>query len=459
MVAPLSSALHVGLVPGAIIGNKYRIDGILGEGGMGVVLSAMHLELDLPVAIKVVRDELAEDEQAVASLIFEARAAARMRGSHIVRVLDVARLDTGAPYIVMERLEGSDLAATLDEHGVMTTNAAVSAVLQACEGLAEAHALGIVHRDLKPANLFLAKTPEGTVLKVLDFGISKNLGAAVRSGRRSTLTKAGLTVGSPYYMSPEQMRALPSLDARADVWSLGAILFELLTGRCPFEGEKPAVICAKVLTEPAPSLRAYCDAPAELDAIIQRCLEKDLGARFQTVSQLADALRALVIVQPSASVDARRASGIDLKLGSNTRSASRNKGWAALTLVSVLLLGLGAAFWQLRTHPEAMHWLGLEPVAAVQAPNPPKAAPQQPARIETSSIEVTPGEHAPRVAILPAPAPRSWPRPATEAATPMPNVVPPASEPPAPAPRAASPAEPTTPLRADRDSVGQRYDL
>ncbi|HKO53702.1 MAG TPA: serine/threonine-protein kinase, partial [Polyangiaceae bacterium] len=216
------------LSPGCVVGNKYRIDGCLGEGGMGVVLSATHLELDAPVAIKVVREEFAGSQDIVERVLFEARAVARMRSNHVVRVLDVARLESGCPYIVMEQLQGVDLGLSLWENGACSVPQAIDYLLQACDGLAEAHGLGIVHRDLKPGNLFLAKTPEGVVLKVLDFGISKEVSTPFHSVTRisrTSLTSAGDPVGSPYYMAPEQMRASPDVDARADIWSLGAILF------------------------------------------------------------------------------------------------------------------------------------------------------------------------------------------------------------------------------------------
>ncbi|HEY3253646.1 MAG TPA: serine/threonine-protein kinase, partial [Polyangiaceae bacterium] len=234
MNAPITIPDGTGLVPGSIVGNKYRIDGCLGEGGMGVVLSATHLELDAPVAIKVVREEFAGSHDIVERVLFEARAVARMRSSHVVRVLDVARLPSGCPYIVMEQLQGVDLGFALWENGMFSVPQAIDYLLQACDGLAEAHGLGIVHRDLKPGNLFLAKTPEGVVLKVLDFGISKEVSTPLRAVRtsRTSLTSSGDPVGSPFYMAPEQMRASPDVDARADIWSLGAILFELLTGQC-----------------------------------------------------------------------------------------------------------------------------------------------------------------------------------------------------------------------------------
>jgi serine/threonine-protein kinase len=452
------------LLPGVIIGNKYRVDGFLGEGGMGVVLSATHLELDSAVAIKVVREELAEDEHAVENLLFEARAAARMRGAHIVRVLDVGRLDTGAPYVVMEQLRGWDLGAELVANGALSASLAASYLLQACEGLAEAHALGIIHRDLKPANLFVAETHEGPVLKVLDFGISKNVGAAVRSGPRSTLTKSGLAVGSPYYMSPEQMRALPNLDARADIWSLGAILFELLTGRCPFEGEKPAEICAKVLTTPTPSLFDSCPGgPEELDVVIHCCLQKDPNARYQTVTELADALRHFMATQ------AASATKLEESEVAPVRRRSR-KGAVALVAMSALLVSAGVVFWQLGGSARGLRWLDGPPATAAELPSKPSALPARTAEpvpepaMAVAPSPVTPVERSEKPSVAGPAAPRSWPRPTASPTAPTVEIAPIAAVP-LPAPVAppglpASDRPPATPLRTpDHDSVGQRYDL
>lgn len=314
----VSASAPSALQPGAMIGQKYRVDGLLGWGGMGVVLRATHLELDAPVAIKVVREELAQREEVVSRLLFEARAAAKLRGRHIVRVSDVARLESGAPYIVMELLEGADLATILQDRGALPVYEAVDYVIQACEGLAEAHALGIVHRDLKPENLFIAATPEGGILKILDFGISKAVEGSLSCTPRATLTSAGNAVGSPYYMSPEQMRASRSVDARADIWSLGAILFELLTGRCPFDGDSIPSVCAKVLgDEPTPLRKLASDVPAELALIVDLCLRKDAAERFQSVDELATALCAFVEGGGELAADPswRLASGINLKSG------------------------------------------------------------------------------------------------------------------------------------------------
>jgi eukaryotic-like serine/threonine-protein kinase len=379
MSAPLPIPDGIRLVPGSIVGNKYRIDGCLGEGGMGVVLSATHLELDAPVAIKVVREEFAGSQDMVERVLFEARAVARMRSSHVVRVLDVERLDTGCPYIVMEQLQGVELGLALWENGPFSAQQAIDYVLQACDGLAEAHSLGIVHRDLKPGNLFLATTPEGVVLKVLDFGISKEVNTPLRSVSRkprTSLTSGGDPVGSPYYMAPEQMRASPDIDARADIWSLGAILFELLTGQCPFEGETLAEVCGKVLAEAPPSLSTFAvSAAAELDPIIARCLQKDPNLRYQTVSEFASALRAW---RPSEDVELPEA---------DPRPRWRRSARLPAMVAACGLLALGAVgFWQTRGSAASLQANGVRPVIAAAAapiwralPELPESEPEQPA--------------------------------------------------------------------------------
>lgn len=368
-----------GLFPGFIVGNKYRIDGCLGEGGMGVVLSATHLELDAPVAIKVVREEYAGSDDIVERVLFEARAVARMRSSHVVRVLDVARLDSGCPYIVMEQLQGVDLGNALWDNGPFSVPEAIDFLLQACDGLAEAHGLGIVHRDLKPGNLFLATTPEGVVLKVLDFGISKEVGSPLRSiarRPRTSLTSSGDPVGSPYYMAPEQMRASPDIDARADIWSLGAILFELLTAQCPFEGDTMSEVCAKVLTEDPTPLSTLSSGPAmELEPVIARCLAKDPKLRYQTVGEFAQALRAW---RPSEDVELPEP---------EPRSRLRRSARLPLAMVGLsAALALGAVgFWQTRGSAASVDARKVRPMIAAEAdpiwralPTTPKVEPAAP---------------------------------------------------------------------------------
>jgi serine/threonine protein kinase len=275
--------------PGQILAGKYRVDRVLGAGGMGVVVAATHLQLEERVAIKFLLPEAMQNPEAVARFGREARAAVKIRGEHVARVTDVGALETGAPFMVMEYLDGHDLSQLIRDRGAMPPADAVDAVLQACEALAEAHALGIVHRDLKPANLFMIRRPDGTPsVKVLDFGISKLTNSAASD---HAMTRTSAIMGSPLYMSPEQMTASRDVDARTDVWAIGVVLYELLSGRVPFSAETLPQICALILTAAPPSIRQFApNVPDALQAAVLRCLEKDRARRFQNVSELARAL-------------------------------------------------------------------------------------------------------------------------------------------------------------------------
>lgn len=273
-----------------VLADKYRIERELGRGGMGIVLSATHLQLEERVAIKFLLPELAHDPAIVARFLREGRAAIKIRSEHVVRVRDVATLPGGTPYLVMEHLQGRNFEELLEDQGRLTPELAVDHLLQATEALAEAHALGMVHRDLKPANLFLAHRADGSpCVKVLDFGITKVSDAQDVVNFDST--KASIVMGSPRYMSPEQMRSLRTIDARADIWALGVILHELITGIPPFDGATMPDLLAAILQDPSPPLRQHRpDAPHGLEAIVARCLEKDPAARYADVAELAQAL-------------------------------------------------------------------------------------------------------------------------------------------------------------------------
>jgi len=271
---------------GDILAGKYRVEQVLGVGGMGVVVAAHHLHLDERVAIKFLLPEVArQGGEPVARFMREARAAAKIRSEHVGRVTDVGALDDGTPFLVMEYLEGSDLSKILEQGGPLAVEDALDYVLQACEALAEAHAIGIVHRDLKPANLFLARRADGSpCIKVLDFGISK------MNDIRGDMTRTRATLGSPLYMSPEQLVSTGDVDARADLWSLGVILFELLTGKLPYEAETMPQLVAQVLQNAPARLRSLrADISVELDAVVMRCLQP-ATMRFQNIAELAGAL-------------------------------------------------------------------------------------------------------------------------------------------------------------------------
>jgi hypothetical protein len=280
---------RVGL--GDVLAGKYRVERILGSGGMGVVVAARHLQLDVLVALKMMTKEAAQDPELVSRFLREGRAAARLRSEHVARVTDVGTLESGAPYQVMEYLEGCDLHDLLGTRGPLPIPFAVEYIVQACEALDEAHRAGIVHRDIKPSNLFLTTQPSGMAcIKVFDFGISKSdpLGAP-STERRGTLTRALL--GTPFYMAPEQMRASRDVDARADLWALGATLYELLTGRVPFNARSLVDLVFLVTqTEPVPPRVIRADIPRALERIVLRCLEKNPDARPRTARDLASML-------------------------------------------------------------------------------------------------------------------------------------------------------------------------
>jgi len=278
--------------PGTVIAGKYQVERVLGSGGMGVVLAAKHLQLGQRVAIKFMRDEAALDAQAVSRFLREAQAAAALSSEHVTKVLDVATLESGPPYMVMEFLSGVDLGAILRRDGPFAARDAVATILQACEAIAEAHAVGIVHRDLKPANLFVTRRIDGTPLvKVLDFGVSKLTELNESHRRREDLTASGSIMGSPGYMSPEQVRNSKAADARSDIWSLGVILYEVLTGKNPFIGETIGETFARIVSEDAPPIQSLrAEIPAGLAAVIGQCLERSVGARIQTIDGLASKL-------------------------------------------------------------------------------------------------------------------------------------------------------------------------
>jgi len=275
--------------PGELLADKYRVDRVLGKGGMGVVVAARYAELDEWVAIKCLLPEVAAHPNVVTRFLREARAAVKIRSEHVVRVKEVGRLANGLPYMVMEYLDGCDLGALVRTRGPLAIDEAVLYLLQACEALAEAHVQGIIHRDLKPQNLFRVHRADGSpCVKVLDFGIAK----FTQTDDLEALTKTTGMMGSALYMSPEQLRAPKDVDARTDVWALGVILFELLTGEKPFVADALPVVVAQILEgEPIRLRTLRPEAPAELEAFIDRCLQKRREHRFDTVAALAAALR------------------------------------------------------------------------------------------------------------------------------------------------------------------------
>lgn len=279
---------------GDVLAKKYRLERLVGEGGTGVVVAARHVQLDRLVAIKFLRTALASDEIRT-RFEREARAIGQIESEHVVLVLDVGALDDYSPYMVMEYLDGRDLARVLKEDGTLSIEDTVDCMLQVCQALEQAHANGIIHRDLKPANLFLTRREDGGPhIKVVDFGISKILDPKLMGDGPSEMTLAFTVLGSPRYMAPEQLRNSKDVDGRADLWSLGAVMFQLVTGQPAFAADNNVHASLAVMTTEPPLLRSLApQASAALEAIINKCLTKDRNGRFQTAAELADALRPL----------------------------------------------------------------------------------------------------------------------------------------------------------------------
>jgi len=389
--------------PGDILASKYRVERPIGEGGMGVVVAARHLELGELFAIKFLAPDALSNAEAVERFLQEARASARLKGEHVTKVHDVGRLTTGALYMVMELLEGSDFKKLLQARGPLPADETAAYLVQACEAIAEAHALGIIHRDIKPANLFLANRPVGGPrVKVLDFGISKH-----RTPEGVDVTKTGATLGSPAYMSPEQMLRTRAVDPRSDIWSLGVVLYELVTGVSPFYGEAVTEVVARVLNEePEPPSRVRADIPAWVDAVVLRCLKKKPDERFQTVLELAEALK---------SRSARRAGPL-------------NRGALSLAAAGVIALAVGGTAWLIKApSPTAPREPAPTSGAPITAPKDTPAMPPSPAVV----VEPPPPEPqvaAPSASALPASAPTSAAKrqakpPATAKATAAPRAL------------------------------------
>ncbi len=326
---------------GDLLAGKYRVERIIGSGGMGVVVAARHEQLDQLVALKFVRDEALGNQDAVQRFLREARAAVKLKSEHAAKVLDVGTLESGAPYMVMEFLEGRDLAQVLVDQGPLGVEAAAEWIVQACEAVAEAHAAGIVHRDLKPQNLFLARSVGGaSKVKVLDFGVSKSM---TTSDAMGGLTQTRAMLGSPLYMSPEQMRSSRDVDARSDVWALGVVLYELLTRRWPFEAESMPELCLKVVSDPPTPVTQYRpDVPRALAEVIERCLQKNPALRYENAAELAAALEPMAPPASRVIVERARMAMASTRPGAG-KPTSNNPGALAQTPLTPAAWGSGRA--------------------------------------------------------------------------------------------------------------------
>ena len=341
--AEAETTSHPGLERGAVVAERYRVERVIGEGGMGIVLAARHLELGKLVALKVLRKRgNAVDE---GRFLREARAAARLENEHVARVLDAGRVGEDTPFIAMELLEGDDLAQHLRARGPLPIQEAVGLVLQACEAIAEAHAMGIIHRDIKPSNLFIASRRDGSKLvKVLDFGISKvtrKLDGATEDSRSMTGTASAL--GSASYMSPEQLQDAKRVDTRSDIWSIGVVLHELMTGAPPFGGDNAAAVGARIATASPPPLRTLRgEISAGLEGVVLRCLEKNADARYADVAALARALGPFASPEANVCV-ARSCAMLDVPVDEQNTSSRAETRTSRAMIVPVLAVGVGIA--------------------------------------------------------------------------------------------------------------------
>jgi eukaryotic-like serine/threonine-protein kinase len=285
------SSLLAQLAAGTVIDGRYRVDEILGEGAMGVVVAAKHVQLGERVALKFLRySSQGGDDDFRSRFRREAKVSGMLRNEHITRVIDVGIWRDRVPYMVMDYLAGTDLRLVIKREGPLPVARAVDLVVQVCIGISEAHAKGVVHRDLKPSNIFLVPRPDGSdLVKILDFGISK---WAAGEADLDDLTKTGTILGSPNYMAPEQLVGNPRVDARADVWSIGAILYRLLSGRAPFESPSfPRLVAEVTSNRLPPALTAMRpEIPRDLEAVVMKCFARNRDQRIQNVAELAGGL-------------------------------------------------------------------------------------------------------------------------------------------------------------------------
>jgi serine/threonine-protein kinase len=473
---PSNPQLDGTLPEGSTLGGKYRIERLLGAGGMCFVYEAEHLNLKQALALKVLKPDFAKDPTAVARFAQEAQSAAGLRSPNVARVFDVDRLPDGQPFITMELLVGNDLGTELQRRYSLPVQVACDYVRQAAQGIAEAHAMGIVHRDLKPENLFLSELGEMTdrrLVKILDFGIAKNVTEASRK-----LTAPDAVFGTVDYMSPEQIRSASTVDHRTDIWSLGVILFELLTGRTPYVGDARAVI-AQIVSDPvAPPSRYVPTLPPELVAVVMKALSKDPEQRYQSAQEMrhaltpfmegAESITGLLARIPPTSIP-RRKQGFDVNSsirpapissdgslrdvrGTNLsfETAAASKGWAKNVTVPavgiVVLFAMALLIKSVRTSEKKQAALQGQPtVTAVDLPPMTATIPPPPTPITTPFVPNPAAAPVdPNTAATTTTAPATNTTSAPSAPVPRPKKHPASPHPsPAPAP-APAPAPPPT---------------
>lgn len=369
--------------PGEVIAGKYSVIRVLGRGGMGVVVEAQHLKLGQRVAIKLLLPSIRSMADITARFEREARAIARLKGSHVAHVSDVDTLPDGSPFMVMELMHGREVGDELTERQRIPYREAVGYILQACAAMAEAHRQGIVHRDLKPSNLFICATDTGRTVKVLDFGISKLSGDV-----NASVTTTASAFGTPLYMSPEQVRSVKDVDARADIWSLGVVLYELITGEVPFNGPSATAILASILTENPVYITKRCsDVPRPLADAIMKALEKRADARFHDILEFA---AAIAPYGPPRDDPNLAAIGIELQ-NAPARASSRsgpNVGVIVGVFALVALAAFGGVMLMRKSPPPQQVIPTAEPIAEASVKPPPNPT------LPAAQVEVVPSTTA-----------------------------------------------------------------
>ena len=351
---------------GLTLAGRYRLVSKLGQGGMGSVWRAEHLTLGIPVAIKLIDPSIAQSEEALARFRREAQAAAELRSSHVVHIIDYG-VDNGTPYIAMEMLEGESLAARLSRVGRLEPKEAAAILSQVARALTKAHQQSIIHRDLKPENIFIVQEGDDQLVKVLDFGIAKKLGLSSTSSGVKTHT--GAMLGTPYYMSPEPAKGHAGLDHRTDIWSLGIITYECITGARPFESETLASLLVAICTEPLPVPSQVAAVPKGFDAWFARCASRDLSVRFASASEATQQLREICgwrgtghTLETTGAVPSAEKPPAVLELVDTAVPASvtidglkrgRIRGLGFIVVGAVILAGLGIWAGRLLTKPNA----------------------------------------------------------------------------------------------------------